>query len=173
MNDFISPVYNVKAVPIEKVKANAYNPNHVATPEMKLLYDSIKEDGYTMPIVCYYIKETDTYEIVDGFHRYLTMKNHKDIYDREHGMLPVSIIDKPLSERMASTIRHNRARGSHDVDLMSKIVGELHELGRTDSWIMKHLGMDADEVIRLKQLSGLASLFKDRDFSKGWNTDEK
>lgn len=172
MNDFVSPVYNVKAVPIEKVKANAYNPNHVATPEMKLLYDSIKEDGYTMPIVCYYIKETDTYEIVDGFHRYLTMKNHKDIYDREHGMLPVSIIDKPLSERMASTIRHNRARGSHDVDLMSKIVGELHELGRTDSWIMKHLGMDADEVIRLKQLSGLASLFKDRNFSKGWNTDE-
>lgn len=170
--EFVSPVYGIKRVPLEKVKANAYNPNHVATPEMKLLYDSIKEDGYTMPIVCYHIPETDTYEIVDGFHRYLTMKNHKDIYDREHGMLPVSVINKPLSERMASTIRHNRARGSHDVDLMSKIVGELHELGRTDSWIMKHLGMDADEVIRLKQLSGLASLFKDRDFSKGWNKGE-
>ena len=166
--EFKSPVYNIKAVPLEKVHANAYNPNHVATPEMKLLYDSIKEDGYTMPIVCYYIEENDTYEIVDGFHRYLTMKTHKDIYDRENGLIPVSIIDKPLSERMASTIRHNRARGSHDVDLMSKIVGELHELGRTDAWIMKHLGMDADEVLRLKQLSGLASLFKDKDFSKGW-----
>lgn len=166
--EFKSPVYNIKAVPLEKVHANAYNPNHVATPEMKLLYDSIKSDGYTMPIVCYYIEENDTYEIVDGFHRYLTMKTHKDIYDRENGLIPVSIIDKPLSERMASTIRHNRARGSHDVDLMSKIVGELHELGRTDAWIMKHLGMDADEVLRLKQLSGLASLFKDKDFSKGW-----
>lgn len=168
MSEFKSPVYGIKAVPIEKIHANAYNPNSVATPEMKLLYDSIKNDGYTMPIVCYYIEENDTYEIVDGFHRYLTMKNHKDIYDRENGKLPVSIIDKPLSERMASTIRHNRARGSHDVDLMSKIVGELHELGRTDTWIMKHLGMDADEVLRLKQLSGLASLFKDKDFSKGW-----
>lgn len=164
----ISPVYNIKAVPIEKIKANAYNPNSVATPEMKLLYDSIKEDGYTMPIVCYYIAESDTYEIVDGFHRYLTMKQHKDIYERENGCLPVSIIDKPLSERMASTIRHNRARGSHDVDLMSNIVGELHEMGKTDSWIMKHLGMDADEVLRLKQISGLASLFKDKDFSNSW-----
>lgn len=168
MNEFISPVYNIKRVPLEKVRANAYNPNHVATPEMKLLYDSIKEDGYTMPIVCYYISKTDTYEIVDGFHRYLTMKNHKDIYEREKGMIPVSIIDKPLTERMASTIRHNRARGTHDVDLMSKIVGELHELGRTDAWIMKHLGMDADEVLRLKQLSGLAALFKDKEFSKSW-----
>lgn len=168
MSEFKSPVYGIKAVPIEKIHANAYNPNSVATPEMKLLYDSIKNDGYTMPIVCYYIEENDTYEIVDGFHRYLTMKNHKDIYDRENGKLPVSIIDKPLSERMASTIRHNRARGNHDVDLMSKIVGELHELGRTDTWIMKHLGMDADEVLRLKQLSGLASLFKDKEFSKGW-----
>lgn len=164
----ISPVYNIKAVPIEKIKANAYNPNSVATPEMKLLYDSIKEDGYTMPIVCYYIAESDTYEIVDGFHRYLTMKQHKDIYERENGCLPVSIIDKPLSERMASTIRHNRARGSHDVDLMSNIVGELHEMGKTDNWIMKHLGMDADEVLRLKQISGLASLFKDKDFSNSW-----
>lgn len=168
MSDFISPVYNVKAIPIEKVHANSYNPNSVATPEMKLLYDSILNDGYTMPIVTYYIKENDTYEIVDGFHRYSIMKLHKDIYERENGMLPVVVIDKPLSERMASTIRHNRARGSHDVDLMSNIVGELHELGKTDKWIMKHLGMDADEVLRLKQLSGLASLFKDKDFSKGW-----
>lgn len=173
MSEFKSPVYNVKAVPIEKVRANAYNPNHVATPEMKLLYDSILNDGYTMPIVCYYIPDEDVYEIVDGFHRYSIMKIHKDIYEREHGLLPVSVIDKPLSERMASTIRHNRARGSHDVDLMSNIVGELHEMGKTDHWIMKHLGMDADEVLRLKQLSGLASLFKDKEFSKGWVKDDE
>lgn len=165
---FKSPVYNIKAVPIEKVRANEYNPNSVAGPEMKLLYDSIKEDGYTMPIVCYYHEEDDMYEIVDGFHRYTIMKNHKDIYDREEGLLPVSIIDKPIGERMASTIRHNRARGSHDVDLMSNIVAELHEMGKTDTWISKHLGMDLDEILRLKQITGIAALFKDNDFSNSW-----
>ncbi len=163
---FTSPVYGVRAVPLEKVKANAYNPNAVAPTEMKLLYDSIKEDGYTMPVVCYYIEEEDIYEIVDGFHRYMIMKKHRDIYEREKGMLPVSVIDKPLGERMASTIRHNRARGTHNVDLMSGIVGELHELGKTDHWIMKHLGMDAEEVLRLKQLSGLAELFRNREFTE-------
>ena len=117
---FKSPVYGVIPVPIEKIRANEYNPNSVAPPEMKLLYDSIKEDGYTMPIVCYYHKEDDMYEIVDGFHRYRTMLEHKDIYDRENGMLPVSVIDKPIEDRMASTIRHNRARGSHDVDLIDR-----------------------------------------------------
>ena len=170
---FISPVYGVRAVPIEKIRANSYNPNAVAPTEMKLLYDSIKEDGYTMPTVCYYIKEEDIYEIVDGFHRYMIMKTHRDIYEREGGKLPVSVIDKPLGERMASTIRHNRARGTHNVDLMSGIVGELHELGKTDHWIMKHLGMDADEVLRLKQISGLASLFKDKDFSKAKELSEQ
>ena len=137
---FKSPVYNVISVPIEKVVPNTYNPNAVAPPELELLYDSIKEDGYTMPIVCYHSKEDDKYVIVDGFHRYRVMLEHKDIYDREKGMLPVSVIDKPLSDRMASTIRHNRARGSHDIDLMSNIIKELHELGRSDSWISKHLG---------------------------------
>ena len=107
---FKSPVYNVIAVPIEKVVPNTYNPNSVAPPEMKLLYDSIKEDGYTMPIVCYYVKSQDTYVIVDGFHRYRVMKEYPDIYERENGMLPVSVIDKSLANRMASTIRHNRAR---------------------------------------------------------------
>ena len=120
-----SPAYGVIAVPIEKIRANTYNPNAVAPPEMRLLYESIKADGYTMPIVCYYVKEEDVYVIVDGFHRYRIMKEHEDIYEREGGMLPVSVIDKSLDQRMASTIRHNRARGSHDVDLMSNIVKEL------------------------------------------------
>jgi ParB-like chromosome segregation protein Spo0J len=165
---FKSPVYNVIAVPIEKIRANEYNPNRVAPPELELLYRSIKEDGYTMPIVCYYHEEDDMYEIVDGFHRYTVMLRHKDIYERENGMIPVSVIDKPISERMASTIRHNRARGTHNVDLMSNIVAELVEMGKSDNWIAKHLGMDIDEILRLKQITGLASLFKDREFSKAW-----
>ena len=166
--DYKSPAYQVIAVPIDKVKANTYNPNKVAPPEMKLLYESIKEDGYTMPIVCYYVKDEDNYVIVDGFHRYRIMLDYKDIYEREKGMLPVSVINKTIDQRMASTIRHNRARGSHDVDLMSNIVKELHELGRSDSWISKHLGMDKDEILRLKQITGLAELFKDVDFGKAW-----
>lgn len=165
--EYQCPVYGVRAVPIEKIRANEYNPNSVAPPEMKLLYDSIKEDGYTMPIVCY-MADDGMYEIVDGFHRYSVMLKHKDIREREGGMLPVSVIDKPISERMASTIRHNRARGSHDLDLMSNIVRELVDMGKSNRWIMKHLGMDADEVIRLKQITGIAALFKDKDFSRAW-----
>ncbi len=163
-----SPVYNVRAIPIEKIQANAYNPNHVAPPEMKLLYQSIKEDGYTMPIVCYYLPESDKYEIVDGFHRYTVMLTHKDIYERENGCLPVVTIDKDISNRMASTIRHNRARGSHSIELMTNIVAELVESGMSDAWILKNIGMDAEELLRLKQLSGLQSLFKDKDFSTAW-----
>ena len=96
------------------------------------------------------------------------MLDYHDIYERENGMLPVSIIDKSLDHRMASTIRHNRARGSHNVDLMSNIIKELHELGRSDAWISKHFGMDKDEILRLKQITGLASLFKDVKFGKAW-----
>ena len=135
---------------------------------MRLLYDSIKADGYTMPIVCYYDKEEDIYIIVDGFHRYRIMLEYRDIYEREKGMLPVSVIQKPLDQRMASTIRHNRARGNHNVDLMSNIIKELHELGRSDAWISKHLGMDKDEILRLKQITGLAALFKDVKFGQAW-----
>lgn len=170
--EFNSPVYNIISVPIEKIEPNTYNPNSVAPPELSLLYDSIKEDGYTMPIVCYYDKQRDVYVIVDGFHRYRIMKDHRDIYEREGGMLPVSVINKPLDCRMASTIRHNRARGSHDVDLMSNIVKELHELGRSDAWISKHLGMDKDEILRLKQITGLTALFKDVNFGKAWKAVE-
>lgn len=166
--NFKSPVYNIISVPFEKIVPNTYNPNFVAPPEMKLLYESIKEDGYTMPIVCYYSKSEDLYAIVDGFHRWRVMKEYPDIYEREHGMMPVSVIDKPLSGRMASTVRHNRARGSHNVDLMSNIVKELHDLGRSDAWISKHLGMEKDEILRLKQITGLAALFKDIKFGQAW-----
>lgn len=171
--EYKSPVYDIIAVPVDKIQANNYNPNSVAPPEMKLLYESIKNDGYTMPIVCYYDDVQDIYIIVDGFHRYRIMLEHPDIREREGGMLPVSVINKSLDQRMASTIRHNRARGTHDVELMSNIVRDLHELGRSDAWISKHLGMDKDEILRLKQITGLTSLFKDVGFGKAWKPAEE
>lgn len=168
-----SPVYNVRPVPLEKIRANNYNPNAVAPPEMRLLEKSIREDGYTMPIVCYYLPDEDVYEIVDGFHRYTVMMTCKDIRDREGGMMPVVIIEKDISNRMASTIRHNRARGSHSIDLMVNIVGELVEAGMSDEWIAKNIGMDADELLRLKQISGIAAMFKNDEFSRAWAKDTK
>ena len=171
--EYRSPVYQIRSVPVGKIEANTYNPNKVAPPEMRLLYESIKADGYTMPIVCYHDQERDMYVIVDGFPRYRVMLEYPDIYEREGGCLPVSVIDKPIDERMASTIRHNRARGSHNVDLMSNIVRELHDLGRSDAWISVHLGMDRDEILRLKQITGLAALFRDVKFGKAWRPAEE
>ncbi len=168
MNDidkYVSPVYNTRPIPIEKIRANAYNPNVVAPPEMELLELSIWEDGYTMPCVCYYLPEEDIYELVDGFHRYMVMKTSSRIYEREKGFLPVSVINKDQSNRMASTIRHNRARGTHNIELMTNIVAEFKKAGMSDAWIMKNIGMDKDELLRFKQISGLAELFADKDFS--------
>jgi len=166
--EYQSPVYNVRRVPVEKIRANSYNPNSVAEPEMKLLETSIWEDGYTMPVVCYHLPEEDMYEIVDGYHRFTVLKTSKRIFDRERGKLPVAVIEKDESNRMASTIRHNRARGSHSIELMSNIVSELVNAGMSDAWILKHIGMDKDELLRLKQVTGLASLFKDEEFTKAF-----
>ncbi len=165
MKKYISPVYQVKAVPVEKVRANDYNPNSVAPPEMKLLEISIWEDGFTMPCVCYYNAQDDMYELVDGFHRYKVMKTSERIFKREHGLLPVVVIEKDLSNRMASTIRHNRARGTHNIRLMTEIIADLTKAGMSDRWIMKNIGMDRDELLRLKQITGLAELFADKEFS--------
>lgn len=165
MEEYTSPVYKVRAVPVEKVVANSYNPNVVAPPEMKLLEVSIWEDGFTSPCVCYYIPEEDIYELVDGYHRYMVMKTSKRIYERERGLLPVTVIEKDLSNRMASTIRHNRARGTHNIELMSHIVSELSKCGMSDAWIQRYIGMDRDEILRLKQISGLAELFSNKEFS--------
>lgn len=172
MESTLSPVYKVLSIPIEKIRANSYNPNSVAPPEMKLLELSIWEDGYTMPIVCYYVKEDDMYEIVDGYHRYTTMLTSDRIRERESSKLPVVVIEKDMDNRMASTIRHNRARGTHSVELMSNIVSELTKAGMSDAWILRHIGMDKDELLRLKQITGLAELFKDQDFSQAWESDE-
>ena len=138
--EFESPVYHVHRVPVEKVRANSYNPNHVAAPEMKLLELSIWEDGYTMPCVCYYIPDEDIYELVDGYHRYCVLKTSKRVFEREKGLLPVVVIEKD-------------------------IVAELTKAGMSDEWIKKNIGMDADELLRLKQISGLMELFADREFT--------
>lgn len=172
MSNYTSPVYNVLRVPVEKVKANDYNPNSVAPPEMELLEVSIWEDGYTQPVVTYYDDESDQYIVVDGFHRYLTLKTSKRIFEREQGHLPVVVIDKQLGDRMASTIRHNRARGTHNVELMSTIVAELVEMGKGDRWICQHVGMSKDELLRMKQITGLAALFKNESFSESWTAEE-
>ena len=151
----------------ENIQANEYNPNHVAAPEMNLLYTSVKLDGYTMPIVTYDLKNGKR-EIVDGFHRNRVGREHSDIKKRIHNYLPVSTINKPTDERMGSTIRHNRARGTHGIRPMSDIILELNQMGWDDETICKNLGMELDEVIRLKQITGLKEAFTNHEFSKSW-----
>lgn len=170
-SEYRSPVYDVKRVPISKVKANDYNPNAVAPPEMALLETSIWEDGYTQPVVVVHDKENDMYVVVDGFHRYTTLCNSERIREREQGMLPVVVLNKEMHDRMASTIRHNRARGTHNIELMSTIVAELVEMGKGDRWICQHIGMSPDELLRLKQITGVAALFQNRDFSDSWEAE--
>lgn len=167
------PVDCVKWVKSEMVEANEYNPNAVAPPEMQLLYESISNDGYTMPIVSF--NDETIIRIVDGFHRRETERRNKDISESTLGYIPVTTIrdsQKDTGNRMASTIRHNRARGSHNIELMSQIVSELVEMGKGDAWICKHVGMSIDELLRLKQITGLASLFLNKDFSESWTPDE-
>lgn len=164
------PVDCVQWVKSSSIEANEYNPNAVAPPEMELLYKSILEDGYTMSIVTF--KQPDgTIKIVDGFHRRQIERNHDDIRDSTYGYVPLTFIRKSQEDtgnRMASTIRHNRARGTHNIELMSNIVAELVEMGKGDPWICKHIGMSADELLRLKQITGLAALFNNKSFSQSW-----
>ena len=166
------PVDCVLWVTTEKVLANDYNPNSVAPPEMKLLERSISADGYTQPIVSW--SRDDIHEVVDGFHRHRVGKESQEVRDRIHGYLPVVVINssrEDKGDRMASTIRHNRARGKHRVDAMSEIVVELKRRRWSDEKVGKELGMDPDEVLRLTQVSGLAEMFADRDFSEAWEAD--
>lgn len=162
------PALNVRLVPTEKIVANDYNPNHMASPEMRLLKISIEEDGYTQPIVTYYNADKDVYEVVDGFHRYLCNELYFHL-----PQLPVVVIDKPIDQRIASTIRHNRARGTHQIVDMSHIVCRLLARGWDDAQICKYLGMELDEVIRLKQISGLKEAFANHVFSKSWEEFER
>lgn len=167
------PVDCVLWVKNTTVHANDYNPNSVAPPEMKLLHISIKEDGYTQPIVTM-LEEQGTREVIDGFHRHRVGKEYNDIQERVNGYLPVVTINldrTDKSDRIASTIRHNRARGKHKVDAMSEIVVDLKKRNWSDEKIARELGMDADEVLRLSQISGLAEMFEDKEFSEAWEAD--
>lgn len=163
------PVDCVLWVPADQVEANDYNPNTVAPPEMKLLALSIGEDGYTQPIVAW--GKNDYYEVVDGFHRNRVGKENKDVRERIRGYLPITLINhdrEDKGDRIAATIRHNRARGKHQVGAMSDIVLELSRRNWSDQKISRELGMEPDEVLRLKQITGLAELFSDAEFSKAW-----
>lgn len=167
------PVDCVEWVKSDLVIANDYNPNSVAPPEMELLHISIEEDGYTQPIVVY--QHDGIYEVVDGFHRNRVGKEYNDIKERIHGYLPVVVINDERHEkadRIASTIRHNRARGKHKVEAMSDIVIELKRRNWSDKKIAKELGMDADEVLRLTQITGLAEMFSDKEFSEAWEVED-
>ena len=166
MSDYMkNPVARVQFVPIVKVEANNYNPNAVPKKEMYLLYISIKTDGYTQPVVTIYDAERDKYIIVDGFHRYTVMMRYKDIREANQGMLPIVTIKADLSGRMASTVRHNRARGKHSVQGMGTLVLNMLQEGETDGNIMEKLGMTREEVKRLKHITGYSKLFDDVDYS--------
>jgi len=167
------PIDIVRWIPIEKVQANDYNPNSVATNEMRLLYTSIAHDGYTQPVVTIYDAKLDKYIIVDGFHRYTTMRNFPDIFKARNGRLPCVVIDKDINDRMASTVRHNRARGKHSVAGMGKMVFDLLKNGKKDSEICHELGLEEDELLRLKHVTGFSKLFKDAKYSQSWQTENQ
>lgn len=156
------PCLKVKEINMDEIDPNEYNPNKVDKQNMKLLEHSILEDGLTMPIVVIQDKETKRYSIIDGFHRYSTMKNLKQ------KTIGAVVLEKSMKDRMASTVRHNRARGVHQIELMSDMVVSLIRLGWDDMQIAEHLGMAADEVLRLKQTSGIAEIFKDLNYTQSW-----
>lgn len=164
------PVNHVRWVPIEQVEANDYNPNSVAKNEMRLLYVSISHDGYTQPVVAILDEERDKYIIVDGFHRYSIMRLNKDIYDLNKGLLPVVVIDKSINDRMASTVRHNRARGKHSIAGMASMVFSMLENGWENEAICAELGIEPDELVRLKHVTGFSKLFENVDYRKSWET---
>jgi ParB-like chromosome segregation protein Spo0J len=164
------PVDRVLWVPIEKVEANDYNPNSVARTEMGLLYTSILHDGYTQPIVTIHDADRDRYVIIDGFHRFFTCKSNPDILERNCGMLPVVVLEKEINDRMASTVRHNRARGKHSVDGMANMVFEMLDNGWADDHICRELGMEPEELLRLKHITGFAKLFDDVDYRNSWQS---
>ena len=164
------PVDNVRWVPIEQVQANDYNPNSVATNEMRLLHVSISHDGLTQPVVTVWDDEKKRYIIVDGFHRFTTLSRSKDLLKLTHGMIPIVVLDKPINDRMASTVRHNRARGKHSVAGMASIVFQMLENGWTDEAICGEMGLEADELVRLKHVTGFSKLFENTEYLRSWET---
>jgi len=164
------PVNRVLWVDINKVSPNDYNPNSVAKKEMGLLYTSILHDGYTQPVVTIYDEELKKYIIIDGFHRYFTCKSNPEILERNKGRLPIVVLNKNINDRMASTVRHNRARGMHSVTGMSSMVFNMLENGWQDQDICNELGMSVEELVKLKHITGFSKLFQDKEYSKSWQT---
>lgn len=165
------PTLNVQLVKADEVQGNDYNPNKVAPPEMKLLKLSIKKDGVTMPVVVCDTPESEhPYTVVDGFHRTTVIQNDKAVNKSLHGYVPVSRLNKSIEDRITATVRHNMARGTHQVELSAKLIVLLRKHNWTNARIGMELGMDADEVLRLKQITGLAEAFKDQEFSMAWKS---
>ena len=162
------PVSNVIWIKIEDVEPNDYNPNSVANKEMALLYTSILHDGYTQPIVTIYDEKKKKYIIVDGFHRYFVAKNKREIRDRNKGYVPIVVIEKDINDRMSSTVRHNRARGKHSISGMSNMIFEMLENGWGDAQICNELGMEAEELIKLKHITGFSKLFENVKYKLAW-----
>ena len=158
----------IQWVKIERVSPNDYNPNSTAGKEMNLLYISIKEDGVTMPVVT--IKDVEGFTIIDGFHRYFTCKAMVDLKERMHGYLPITTLNKTLEERIAATVRHNRARGSHSVQGMSNLVFKMLQEGVEDEEICRKLGLDATELVKLKHITGYSKLYENVEYGKSWTT---
>lgn len=161
------PVLGVKLVRSEEMDSNDYNPNKVARPEMKLLQLSMVKDGVTMPVVAAK-NDKGRYTIVDGFHRVQVIKYFSPLQTSTHGYVPTVELNKDVAERIAATVRHNMARGSHQTGLSARLVGLLKKHNWPDIKIGDELGMDDDEVLRLKQLTGLAEAFEDKEFSQAW-----
>ena len=166
-----NPVEHVRLIHIDNVRPNEYNPNVVANNEMHLLYTSISHDGYTQPVVAIYDEEKKAYVVVDGFHRFSVMRFNDDIRELNKGYLPVVVIDKDINDRMASTIRHNRARGKHQVTGMSEIVFGMLTNGWEDADICNELGMEPEELSRLKHITGFSKLFEDTEYSLAWESE--
>lgn len=164
------PIDRVRWVNVDDVCPNDYNPNSVAKKEMGLLYTSILHDGYTQPVVTVYDPDRKKYVIVDGFHRYYTCKTRDDIRERNQGRLPIVVIEKNINDRMASTVRHNRARGKHSIAGMSSMVFEMLENGWEDAAICNELGMEPEELLRLKHMTGFSRLFENAEYRKAWQT---
>jgi ParB-like chromosome segregation protein Spo0J len=166
------PAIRPQLVPVGSIDGNDYNPNKVAPPEMRLLKLSIEKDGLTMPVVACE-KSDGGYVVVDGFHRTTTVKTDKKISDSLQGYIPISILNKSIEDRITATVRHNMARGSHQVELSANLITMLTKHHWTNSRIGKELGMEPDEVLRLKQVRGLAEAFADKEFSKAWEPEKQ
>lgn len=161
------PCMETMLIPTEKIIANNYNPNNVAKNNMDLLEQSILDNGFCFPIVVIYDKELDLYVVVDGFHRYTILKDYLQVEE-----IPVVVLKHNMAQRMSATIQFNRARGVHQVELMGDLIQGLLNQGMTDEEISKHLGMEMEEVFRLKQITGIAELFKNQTYSKSWEMEE-